>query len=234
VPVSFVKMHTDRSTRDPPAIHFPPRAILVTDMKKELKPYLFLAAGLFVFGGIIIAGIFGIFRASPGSGSSDQPIFSSPLRSGGTGAPQSPPGKKPKSVIKSLLKDGRPVYTVYGSFPAVPKYDTHNILTGSFIIDEDPRSRPIPIIMTLKNAKINVGTAKESLHKTIVWELESTDSLRQKIQASEAGMLRLMAIEKTNSEYDTDVERVMNSIIEGYWNIPDDFVLHPPMVGVIH
>jgi hypothetical protein len=202
-------------------------------MKKELKQYIFLAAGLLVFGGIIIAGIFGIFRASPGSGPSDQPLFSSPPRSGGTGAPQTTPGKKPKSVIKSVLKDGRAVYTLYGVFATAPAYNPVNILEGTFVIDEDPKARRIPIIMTMRDAKINVGTAKESLHKDIVWNLESTESLRGKIQTGEAGMLRLYAVDKTNSAYDTGVERVMNSIIEGYWNIPDDFVLHPPMVGVI-
>lgn len=143
------------------------------------------------------------------------------------------PGVKPTSIQRLSASTGTVMYIVLGKFVTTPSYDAQNVLQSDFVIDGDPTSQKIRVVMTIKTGKINVGRAQGSLHGTIVWKLEDTESLRQSIHVNAPAELRLQPISTSLTAYDLSVQKTMDSIMAGYWSVPADFVLHPPMVGVV-
>ncbi len=147
--------------------------------------------------------------------------------------PSPTPRVKPTSVQRFTSTNGVVSYNVRGKFVISPTYNALNVLQSDFVIDEDPVSHRISVIMTIKTGKINVGRSQGSLKGTTVWKLEDTESLRQSIQVNAPAQLRLQPVSPTLTAYDLSVQKTMDSIIAGSWSIPVDFVLHPPMVGVV-
>ncbi len=143
------------------------------------------------------------------------------------------PGVKPTSVQRFTSSTGMVSYTVRGKFVTTPIYNEQNVLQSEFVIDQDPSAQKIPVIMTIKTGKINVGRSQGNLNGTTVWKLEDTESLRQSIKVNAPVQLRLQPITPTLTPYDLSVKETMDSVMAGYWSIPDDFVLHPMMVGVV-
>lgn len=143
------------------------------------------------------------------------------------------PGIKPTSVQRFTSTNGVVSYAVRGKFVTNPTYNALNVLQSDFVIDEDPSSHRIPVVMTIKTGKINVGRSQGSLQGTTVWKLEDTESLRQSINVNAPAQIRLQPVSPELSAYDLSVQTTMDSIITGNWSIPGDFVLHPPMVGVL-
>lgn len=149
------------------------------------------------------------------------------------GVPTQQKGKPPTSVQRFTLTSGVVSYNVRGKFVTNPAYNAQNVLQSDFVIDEDPASHRIPVVMTIKTGKINVGRSQGSLNGTTVWRLEDTESLRQSIKVNAPAQLRLVPVSLALTAYDLSVQKTMNSIMASNWSIPDDFVLHPPMVGVV-
>ena len=143
------------------------------------------------------------------------------------------PSAKPTSIKRFTSSTGTVSYEVRGKFVTTPMYNAQNVLQSYFVIDQDPSNHRIPVVMTLKTGKINVGRSQGSLTGTTVWKLEDTESLRQSIKVNAPAQLRLQPITSVLTDYDLSVQKTMDSILAGYWSIPEGFVLHPPMVGVI-
>lgn len=139
---------------------------------------------------------------------------------------------KPTSVTKMTLKNGQYFYEIHGRFPTNPYYQK-DILRGEFVIDEDPHNQRLPVIMTAKSGKINVGRSKGSFAGTTVWKLESTEELKRAIKPNQLAQLRIQFFSTVLSEHDRLVKRTLDGIIEGNWSVPDGFVFIPVMVGVV-
>lgn len=148
-------------------------------------------------------------------------------------APTPTPGvSKPTSVTKVTLKNGQYFYEIHGRFPTNPYYQK-DILRGEFVIDEDPYNQRLPVIMTAKTGKINVGRSKGNFAGTTVWKLESTEALKSAIVPNQPVQLRIQFFSTVLSEHDRLVKKTLDAIIEGKWSIPDGFVFIPVMVGVV-
>ncbi|MBU1326779.1 hypothetical protein KKB64_01770 [Patescibacteria group bacterium] len=141
-------------------------------------------------------------------------------------------GEKPASVEKVTLKNGQYFYEVRGKFAVKPYYQS-DILRAEFIIDEDPNNSRIPVIMTAKTGKINVGRSQGSFSGTTVWKLEDTEALRLSIKPGEPARLRIQFFSPVLSEHDKLVKATLEGIMNGNWNIPEGFIFIPMMVGVV-
>ncbi|MCX6791652.1 MAG: hypothetical protein NT149_01275 [Candidatus Gottesmanbacteria bacterium] len=122
----------------------------------------------------------------------------------------------PTSVQRLTSTNGVVSYNVNGKFVTNPTYTAQNLLQSDFVIDEDPSAHRIPVVMTSKTGEINVGRAKGSLMGRIDWKLEDAESLRQSINVDAPAQIRLQPLSSTLTAY-----------------IPDDLVLHPPVVVVV-
>lgn len=141
-------------------------------------------------------------------------------------------GEKPTSVEKVALKNSQYFFEVRGKFAAKPYYQS-DILRGEFIIDQDPNGSRIPVIMTAKTGKINVGRSQGTLSGTTVWKLEDTEELRQAIKPGGPARLRIQFFSAILSEHDKLVKATLEGVMNGNWNIPEGFVFIPVMVGVV-
>jgi len=139
---------------------------------------------------------------------------------------------KPTSVKKVTLKNGQYFYEIHGQFPTNPYYQ-NDLLRGEFTIDEDPYTRKVPVVMTAKTGKINVGRSKGGFSGTTVWKLESTEALKSAIKPNKPVQLRIQFLSTALSAHDRLVKKTLDSIIIGDWTIPKDFLFIPVMVGVV-
>jgi hypothetical protein len=142
------------------------------------------------------------------------------------------PKMKPTSVKKVIFANGQYYFEVRGKFPSKPDY-RNNILFGEFVIDEDPNNTRIPVMMTVKGGKINVGRSQGSFSGTTIWKLEDTDVLLAAIKPNEPAQLRIRFLSSVLSQQDQRINSMFEGIINGNWSIPDNIVLNPPMVGVV-
>jgi len=139
---------------------------------------------------------------------------------------------RPTSVVKTTLDKGGFYFDIHGKFPAKPYY-LKDTLRGEFVIDEDPYGSRIPVIMTAKTGKINVGRAQGSLAGTTVWRLEDTEALRLAVKPGGPASLRIQFFTPVLSEYETMINAALENITRGNWNIPKDFVFVPVSVAVV-
>lgn len=142
------------------------------------------------------------------------------------------PRVKPTSVEKMTFKNNQYFFEVRGKFAAKPYYQG-DILRGEFIIDEDPYNSHIPVIMTAKTGKINVGRSQGSFSGKTVWKLEDTEALRLEIKPGEPSRLRIQFFSQPLSRHETLVKATLEDIMKGNWNIPQEFIFIPIMVGVV-
>ena len=142
--------------------------------------------------------------------------------------------EKPSSVKRLTMKNGAALYIITGKFVTSPTYNAQNILQGDFVIDGDPAGHRIPVVMTSKTDKMTVVRSQGSFDggKNVVGS-EDAESLRQSITAGAPVQLRIYPVAPGELTIDTAVQNVLDGIIAGNWSIPDDFVLHPPMVGLL-
>jgi hypothetical protein len=196
--------------------------------------YILLGVGVFLFEIVLIslsvASYFHIPLASllpSGPWTKSIPI-SSPT-------PRTPKEKyiPPPPVRRITIPDGRVMYLITGKFVTNPTYNTQQVLQGDFVIDGDPTSHTIPVVMTSKTGHISVLRTLGSSVGKITAESEDTESFRQSITAPEPAQLRLYTIASGKSANDMIEEKVLDGIIAGNWSIPNDFVIDPPMIVVV-
>jgi hypothetical protein len=137
--------------------------------------------------------------------------------------------------IKRLtMTNGAPLYIITGKFVTTPTYNAENILQGDFVIDGDPLNQSIPVVMTKETGEIAVVKSQGSFDggtNTVV--SEDTESFREGLTAGEPIQLRIYPVATVSAADEKAVEKVLDGIIAGNWSLPNDFTLHPPMLGVI-
>lgn len=142
------------------------------------------------------------------------------------------PPQKPTSVQKLSFPDGIILYTLSGRFPTKLFYQ-NEILRGEFIIDEDPTNQRIPVIMTSRQGKINIGRSPGSLAGDTTWKLEETEVLRQLVKPGGVAQLRIQIFPDRQTDYDRQARRTLEALMSGNWTLPENFILAPTMVGVV-
>ena len=125
------------------------------------------------------------------------------------------------------------LYVITGKFVTNPTYNAQNVLQGDFVIDNDPTSHRIPVIMTSKTDTITVGRSQGNFDGKTVVGPENTENLRQSITINAPVQLRIYPITTKKTENDMMMQKVMDGLLAGTWSIPDDFVLLPSMVGIV-
>jgi hypothetical protein len=140
----------------------------------------------------------------------------------------------PSPVEKLNVKNGMSLYVITGKFVTAPIYNAQNILQGDFVIDKDPAPRKIPVVMTGKTGTISVVRSKGSFDggKNVVTS-ESTEHLRLSIKVGAPVQLRIYPVPPATSVNDIPDHKILDNIMAGNWSIPDNFVLRPPMVGLL-
>jgi len=194
--------------------------------------YVLAVAAVSLFSSLAISWYLGVSIMPPGIVS----IVPGPLKKKFSPSPTTTPASetivKPTSVVKVTLKNGQYYYEIHGKFLNKAYYQK-DILRDEFVIDEDPYNHRLPVIMTAKTGKINVGRSKGSFTGTTVWKLESTEDLKSAIKPTQPAQLRIQFFSTVASEHDRLVKRTLDGIIEGNWSIPEGFVFIPVMVGVV-
>jgi len=142
-------------------------------------------------------------------------------------------GAKQTSIQKITLPNGLASYTIRGKFVTQPTYNVRDVLQSYFVIDGDPSSNQILVIMTSRTGKINVGRSKGSLDGVTMWKIEDTESLRKSIKVNAPAQLRINPNMSGDSKTAIYIENVLNGMMNGNWSMPDNFNLNPPMVGVV-
>jgi hypothetical protein len=129
------------------------------------------------------------------------------------------------------MTNGVPLYIITGKFVTTPAYNTQNLLQGDFVIDGDPGSHRISVIMGSKTDKISVVLSQGSFDSIQnVEESEDTERLRQRITAGTPAQLRMYPATSVN---DIPGHQVLDEVVVNNWSIPGDFVLRPQIVGLL-
>jgi len=125
------------------------------------------------------------------------------------------------------------MYLITGKFVTTLVYNEQQLLQGDFVIDGDPSSHSIPVVMTRKTGNINVIRTQEKLDGTNAVKPEDTESFRQSIIVNAQIQLRIYSLASEKSANDKIEEKVLDGMIAGNWSIPDDFIIDPPMIVVL-
>lgn len=139
------------------------------------------------------------------------------------------PEKIIPSVKKAVLTDYKGLqFTIRGTFVEIPKYK-NDLLTGIFVIADDPNKTRIPVFMTSKEGNISVGRCIQSLDGRCRWESENTTILESILEVNKPVELHIIV----TSGFGIDMGTVFTSILTNEWLIPENFVIVPQMVGTI-
>lgn len=142
-------------------------------------------------------------------------------------------GNGEPSVQRFTAPKGVVMYIVQGKFVSTPTSNAIGALQGDFIIDGDPKNQKIKVLMTGSAGKIQVGRSEGSFSGRTTIGPEDIETLRSLIKANAPVRLRLYPTGPVPSASDKMEQKVMDAIMKGDWSIPNNFILNPPMVGVI-
>ena len=131
-------------------------------------------------------------------------------------------------VSHETLSDGGILYFIDGSFVELLKKEGR--LWGIFIIRNDPQQRKIRVLFALVGGKIAVGRPSVAGSNAITWKNESLETFMQIVKPQIPILLRVYISPQNRTEYEQEEQRILESVIGGYWSIPEDFILNPIMI----
>jgi len=158
---------------------------------------------------------------------------SATLRDGIPSPSPKPANKNLPSVQRIVSSTGLVVYIVQGKFVTAPTYNSIGMLQGDFVIDRDPLSHKIKVIMTSATGKMNVSKSEGSFDGKTLVGTEDGDNIRQSITVNAPVQLRVYSTGSVPSASDKLEQKVLDGIIQGDWSIPDNYILSPPSIGFI-
>ena len=142
------------------------------------------------------------------------------------------PRVKPTSVQRLDMVTGTVLYTVKGKFVTSPSY-VSGLLHSDFVIDEDPYGSRIPVYMTKQGGKINVGKAPDASFRKIVWTLTPTEELQKAIRPNGPALLQIQYFPNHQDPSRSVFQPALDRIIQGTWNLPQNFIFIPAGVAVV-
>jgi len=87
--------------------------------------------------------------------------------------------------------------------------------------------------MTKQDGAINVGKTTDASFGNIVWTLTPTEELRKAIHPNAPALLQIEYFPNLPDQSRLVFQPALDHMIQGTWDLPENFILVPTGVGVV-